>query len=102
MESYEYPKLGEGVRLMTRPTLSTRARVNAAEMHKTPGEIMKRVMLGQETLILEREGYPVMVLLPYRTYEALSQEQIADEVLGPDESKSRPRKPRGKKVATNS
>jgi hypothetical protein len=53
------------------------ARIDASVMHKTPGVIMKRVALGNETLILERDGYPVMVLLPYLGYRQMLQ-NLAD------------------------
>jgi PHD/YefM family antitoxin component YafN of YafNO toxin-antitoxin module len=45
--------------------------INASELHRAAGKMLKRVALQDEHLVVERDGYPVAVLLPYPEYEEL-------------------------------
>lgn len=45
--------------------------INASELHRSAGKMLKRVALQDEHLVVERDGYPVAVLLSYPEYEEL-------------------------------
>ena len=45
--------------------------INASELHRSAGKMLKRVALHDEHLVVERDGYPVAVLLSYPEYEEL-------------------------------
>ncbi|MEW5872451.1 MAG: type II toxin-antitoxin system Phd/YefM family antitoxin [Chloroflexota bacterium] len=45
--------------------------INASELHRAAGKVLKRVALQAEHLVVERDGYPVAVLLSYPEYEEL-------------------------------
>ncbi len=45
--------------------------INASELHRAAGKMLKRVALQDEHLVVERDGYPVAVLLSYPEYEEL-------------------------------
>jgi prevent-host-death family protein len=45
--------------------------INASELHRAAGKMLKRVALQDEHLVVERDGYPVAVLLSYPEYENL-------------------------------
>jgi PHD/YefM family antitoxin component YafN of YafNO toxin-antitoxin module len=45
--------------------------INASELHRAAGKMLKRVALQDEHLVVERDGYPVAVLLSYPEYQAL-------------------------------
>lgn len=47
--------------------------INASELHRSAGKVLKRVALQDEHLVVERDGYPVAVLLSYPEYENLMQ-----------------------------
>jgi prevent-host-death family protein len=49
--------------------------INASEGHRAFGKLLKRVYNSDEHLIVERDGFPVAVILSYREYEQLSQRQ---------------------------
>jgi PHD/YefM family antitoxin component YafN of YafNO toxin-antitoxin module len=44
-----------------------------SSLHRAAGKMLKRVALQNEHLVVEREGYPVAVLLSYPEYEELMQ-----------------------------
>lgn len=48
-----------------------KAVINASELHRAAGKMLKRVALQDEHLVVERDGYPVAVLLSYPEYEEL-------------------------------
>jgi prevent-host-death family protein len=56
--------------------------INASEGHRKFGQLLKRVYGSDEHLIVERDGFPVAVLMSYQEYELLSQTQ--GEVLPPE------------------
>ena len=45
--------------------------IKASALHRSAGKMLKRVALEDEHLIVERDGYPVAVLLSYQEYEKL-------------------------------
>ena len=49
--------------------------ITATELQRASGNILKRVAVGGEHLVIERAGYPVAVLLSYPEYEALMRER---------------------------
>jgi PHD/YefM family antitoxin component YafN of YafNO toxin-antitoxin module len=51
--------------------MSKQAIVNASELHRAAGKMLKRVALEDEHLIVERDGYPVAVLLSFPEYQEL-------------------------------
>ncbi len=57
--------------------MARRAVVKASELQRASGKVLKRVAVGREHLIVERDGYPVAVMLSYPEYEQLMREQAA-------------------------
>jgi prevent-host-death family protein len=51
--------------------MAKKAVINASELHRAAGKMLKRVALQDEHLVVERDGYPVAVLLSYPEYEEL-------------------------------
>lgn len=51
--------------------MSKKVVINASELHRSAGKMLKRVALQDEHLVVERDGYPVAVLLSYPEYEDL-------------------------------
>ena len=51
--------------------MSKKVVINASELHRAAGKMLKRVALQDEHLVVERDGYPVAVLLSYPEYEDL-------------------------------
>lgn len=51
--------------------MTRKAVINASELHRSAGKMLKRVALQDEHLVVERDGYPVAVLLSYPEYEDL-------------------------------
>src|SRR5947209_15373172 len=49
--------------------------IKASEGHRGFGKLLKRVYRSNEHLIVERDGFPVAVLLSYEEYERLSRER---------------------------
>ena len=45
--------------------------INASELHRAAGKMLKRVALQHEHLVVQSDGYPVAVLLSYPEYEEL-------------------------------
>jgi hypothetical protein len=41
--------------------------IQVAELHRTPGQILRRVPVEKERLLIERAGYPVAVLTVTKT-----------------------------------
>jgi prevent-host-death family protein len=51
--------------------------INASELHRSAGKILKRVALNDEHLVIERDGYPVAVMISYHEYDDLMREKAA-------------------------
>ena len=57
--------------------MATTAVVKASELQRASGKILKRAALGKEHLVVERDGYPVAVMMSYQEYELLMRERAA-------------------------
>jgi PHD/YefM family antitoxin component YafN of YafNO toxin-antitoxin module len=44
-------------------------------INRAAGKILKRVVIGKEHLIVERDGYPVAVMVSYPEYEQMMRER---------------------------
>jgi prevent-host-death family protein len=53
-------------------------RISATEARVHFGEIYRRVTENDETIIVERNGKPGLVILPIEEYEMLQQQQIGE------------------------
>lgn len=51
--------------------MSKEAVVPASEGHRSFGKLLKRVYHSDEHLIVERDGFPVAVIMSYQEYEKL-------------------------------
>ncbi len=49
--------------------------IKASELHRAAGKALKRVALNNEHLVVERDGYPIAVLMSYPDYEQLMRER---------------------------
>jgi PHD/YefM family antitoxin component YafN of YafNO toxin-antitoxin module len=45
--------------------------IRSSELQRSVGKVLKRVAVDGESLIVERDGYPVAVMLPYHVYEQI-------------------------------
>jgi prevent-host-death family protein len=57
--------------------------IQVSELHRTPGQIIRRVAVEKERLVIERGGYPVAVLIPFDEYQTEAEqalEKLAAEV----------------------
>ena len=58
--------------------MARQAVIKASEGHRAFGKLLKRVYRSDEHLIVERDGFPVAVLMSYQEYEKLSQERALE------------------------
>lgn len=49
--------------------------IKASELNRATGKALKRVALDDEHLVVERDGYPVAVMMSYQEYEQLMRER---------------------------
>jgi antitoxin (DNA-binding transcriptional repressor) of toxin-antitoxin stability system len=64
--------------------------IKASELNRAPGAVLRRVAVGKEQIIVERDGYPIAIISPYEVgrtqaeqlLEALTQElqPLADKL----------------------
>ena len=61
-----------------RPTrkLEAHSVIQVSELHRTPGQIIRRVAVEKERLVIERGGYPVAVLIPFDEYETEAEQAL--------------------------
>jgi prevent-host-death family protein len=52
--------------------------VTASDLQRASGQVLKRVAMGKEHLVVERAGYPVAVILSYSEYEQLMKARILE------------------------
>jgi prevent-host-death family protein len=50
--------------------------IQVSELHRTPGQIIRRVAVEKERLVIERAGYPVAVLIPFDEYETEAKQAL--------------------------
>jgi len=55
--------------------MSRQVAIKASEGHRAFGKLLKRVYCSDEHLIVERDGFPVAVLMSYQEYEKLTRQQ---------------------------
>lgn len=54
--------------------------ISATELNRRSGEIIKRVALHGEHILIDRDGYPLAVIIPVHEYNAKHQQsQTADK-----------------------
>jgi len=63
--------------------MARQVKINASMGHRAFGKLLKRVYGSDEHLIVERDGFPVAVIMSYQEYEQLGRQQM--EVI-PEES----------------
>jgi PHD/YefM family antitoxin component YafN of YafNO toxin-antitoxin module len=55
--------------------MATKTVINASELHRAAGKALKRVALNDEHLVVERDGYPIAVMMSYQEYDKLMRER---------------------------
>ena len=55
--------------------MSRQVVIKASEGHRAFGQLLKRVFRSDEHLIVERDGFPVAVLMSYQEYEKIRRQQ---------------------------
>lgn len=55
--------------------MARQAVIKATEGHRSFGKLLKRVYGSDEHLIVERDGFPVAVIMSYQEYENLRRQQ---------------------------
>lgn len=55
--------------------MAHQVKVPASEGHRSFGKLLKRVYNSDEHLIVERDGFPVAVLISYQEYQQLRSQQ---------------------------
>ncbi len=54
--------------------MSRQVVISATEGHRSFGKLLRRVFRSDEHLVVERDGFPVAVLMSYDEYEKLSRQ----------------------------
>jgi prevent-host-death family protein len=57
--------------------MSRQVVVTASEGHRSFGKLLKRVYNSDEHLVVERDGFPVAVLMSYHEYEKLGRDEAS-------------------------
>ena len=52
--------------------------IKASEGHRAFGKLLRRVYRSDDRLIVERDGFPVAVLMSYQEYEKMRREQALE------------------------
>src|SRR6185369_17900590 len=79
----EYPLMGSEVLIMSTRKQHPTSVIQVSELHRTPGQVIRRVAVQKERLVIERGGYPVAVLIPFDEYQseaAQALDQLAAQV----------------------
>lgn len=53
--------------------------ISATELSRHSGEIIKRVVINDEHLLVERNGFPLVVIIPVHEYNARHSASAAGE-----------------------
>jgi prevent-host-death family protein len=65
------------------PDTPTPATITASTLQRQVGTVIRRVAIDGETIIVERESWPVVVLLPVAEYKALLKDrERVDQAVG--------------------
>ena len=59
-------------------TMSKQVAVTASEGHRKFGQLLKRVYNSGEHLVVERDGFPVAVMLSYPEYQSLKRQRAIE------------------------
>lgn len=62
-------------RLHTRKSMSRQVTIRASEGHRAFGKLLKQVYRSEDHLVVERDGFPVAVLLSYQEYQKLKKDR---------------------------
>ena len=54
--------------------MARQSTIKATDVHRRFGQLLKRVYNSDEHLIVEREGYPVAVIMSYQEYDQYRRE----------------------------
>lgn len=57
----------------------SRVVIKASELHRATGKVLKRVAVENEHMVVERDGYPVAVMISYQEYERLMRDRALVE-----------------------
>jgi prevent-host-death family protein len=60
---------------LRREEMVRQAVITASEGHRAFGKLLKRVYNSDEHLIVERDGFPVAVMMSYQEYEKMARER---------------------------
>ena len=55
--------------------MSRQITIRASEGHRSFGKLLKQVYRSDDHLVVERDGFPVAVLLSYQEYQKLSRDR---------------------------
>jgi PHD/YefM family antitoxin component YafN of YafNO toxin-antitoxin module len=69
--------------LQEQDQVARQATISASEGHRAVGKLLKRIYGSDEHLIVERDGFPVAVIMSYQEYEQLGRQQTQ---MMPEES----------------
>lgn len=53
--------------------------ITASQLQREVGTVLRRVGQNQEHLIVERDGFPVVAIIPIVEYQLLMKSQIAEK-----------------------
>jgi len=67
-------------------SMSRQVTVAASEGHRKFGQLLKRVYNSDEHLVVERDGFPVAVLLSYQEYLVLTRQRAVEDLQALTES----------------
>lgn len=64
------------------PAVSTNeAVIHASDLYRSGGKVLRRVAVNKERLIVERDGYPVAIIVPYEQPQPSSENPLRDLVI---------------------
>jgi prevent-host-death family protein len=69
---------------MPRPKHESHSVIPVSELHRTPGQVLRRVAVEKERVVIERGGYPVAVMIPFDEYETEAEAEQALAQLNAD------------------
>jgi prevent-host-death family protein len=71
-----YPLMRKEVATMPAQKREAHSVIQVSQLHRTPGQIIRRVAVEKERLVIERAGYPVAVLIPFDEYESEAEQAL--------------------------
>ncbi len=55
--------------------------IQASELYRSGGQVLRRVAINKERLVVERDGYPVAVIVPYEQQQSTQADPLRDVVI---------------------